>query len=284
MAAFERSVLWIDRPEVQQGMTPQHRVRPLMPAAMRGDFAATDPFLALMEDWFPRGVFGKHPHRGIETVTYVLEGHIDHYDNQGHSGVIGPGDVQWMTAGRGLIHNEIPAEGVVVHSLQLWVNLPAANKMTAPRYQDLAGDAVPARREPGAEIRVFSGSSGGVTAPTENFAPVTMVEFRLEPGAWVRQDLPADYNAVVVVLEGAGALGAKGAPVAAGDVAWLTRGDDSAPSDIAIQAGDKPLRALLYAGRPLREPVVARGPFVMNTEAEIEQAYADYRAGRFGPA
>ena len=143
MATVERSVLRIDRPQVQQGMTPQHRVRPLMPAAMRGDFAATDPFLALMEDWFPRGVFGKHPHRGIETVTYVVEGRIDHYDNQGHEGTILPGDVQWMTAGRGLIHNEIPAEGVTVHSLQLWVNLPAADKMTAPRYQDLAGDAVP---------------------------------------------------------------------------------------------------------------------------------------------
>ena len=265
-------------------MTPEHRVRPLMPAAMRGDFAATDPFLALMEDWFPRGVFGKHPHRGIETVTYVLEGRIDHYDNQGHQGVIGPGDVQWMTAGRGLIHNEVPAEGVVVHSLQLWVNLPAADKMTAPRYQDLAGDAVPVRREPGAEVRVFSGSSGGVTAPTTNFAPVTMVEFRLEPGAWVRQDLPADYNAVVVVLEGVGALGKEGAPVKAGDVAWLTRGEDAGPSEAAIQAGDKPLRALLYAGRPLREPVVAGGPFVMNTEAQIAEAYADYRAGRFGPA
>jgi quercetin 2,3-dioxygenase len=283
MAAFARSVLRIDRPQVHEGMTPEHRVRPLMPAAMRGDFAATDPFLALMEDWFPRGVFGKHPHRGIETVTYVLEGRIDHYDNQGHEGVIGPGDVQWMTAGRGLIHNEVPAEGVVVHSLQLWVNLPAADKMTAPRYQDLAGDAVPVRREPGAEIRVFSGSSGGVTAPTTNFVPVTMVEFRLEPGAWVRQDLPADYNAVVVVLEGAGALGREGAPVKAGDVAWLTRGEDASPSEAAIQAGDPPLRALLYAGRPLREPVVAGGPFVMNTEAEIAEAYADYRAGRFGP-
>ncbi len=284
MAALARSVLRIDRPQVQQGMTPEHRVRPLMPAAMRGDFAATDPFLALMEDWFPRGVFGKHPHRGIETVTYVLEGRIDHYDNQGHQGVIRPGDVQWMTAGRGLIHNEIPAEGVVVHSLQLWVNLPAADKMTAPRYQDLAGDAVPVRREPGAEVRVFSGSSGGVTAPTTNFAPVTMVEFRLEPGAWVRQDLPADYNAVVVVLEGVGALGKEGAPVKAGDVAWLTRGEDASSSEAAIQAGDKPLRALLYAGRPLREPVVAGGPFVMNTEAQIAEAYADYRAGRFGPA
>ena len=172
-------------------MTPQHRVRPLMPAAMRGDFAATDPFLALMEDWFPRGVFGKHPHRGIETVTYVVEGRIDHYDNQGHEGTISPGDVQWMTAGRGLIHNEIPAEGVTVHSLQLWVNLPAAEKMTAPRYQDLSGDCVPVRRQPGVEVRVFSGASGGVTAPTKNIVPVTMVEIRLDLGASVRRDLPA---------------------------------------------------------------------------------------------
>jgi quercetin 2,3-dioxygenase len=283
MAAFHRSVLRIDRPKVQQGMTPEHRVRPLMPAAMRGDFAATDPFLALMEDWFPRGVFGKHPHRGIETVTYVLEGRVDHYDNQGHEGAIGPGDVQWMTAGRGLIHNEVPAEGVVVHSLQLWVNLPAADKMTAPRYQDLGGDAVAVRREPGAEVRVFSGSSGAVTAPTKNFTPVTMVEFRLEPGASVRQDLPAGYNAALVVLEGDGAVGADRASLTAGDVAWLTREESAGPSEVAIQAGKTRLRALLYAGRPLREPVIAGGPFVMNTQAEIDQAYADYRAGRFGP-
>jgi redox-sensitive bicupin YhaK (pirin superfamily) len=237
-----------------------------------------------MEDWFPRGVFGKHPHRGIETVTYVLEGRIDHYDNLGHEGAILPGDAQWMTAGRGLIHNEIPAEGDTVHSLQLWVNLPASEKMTAPRYQDLVGDAVPVRREPGAEIKVFSGSSAGVTAPTKNIVPVTLLEFRLEPGASVRQDLPADYNAFVVVLEGEGAIGEERRKVVAGDVAWLTRREDASPSETLVAAGEKPLRALLYAGRPLREPVVARGPFVMNTEAEIEQAYADYRAGRFGPA
>ena len=128
-----------------------------------------------------------------------------------------------MTAGRGLIHNEIPAEGETVHSLQLWINLPASQKMTAPRYQDLVGDGVPVRREPGAEIKVFSGASGGVTAPTKNFVPVTLVEFRLEPGAAVRQDLPADYNAFVVVLEGEGAIGEAGRKVVAGDVAWLTR-------------------------------------------------------------
>jgi len=284
MDVFKRTVRNIDHPEPQQGMTPQHRVRPLLPAAMRGEWAATDPFLALMEDWFPRGVFGKHPHRGIETVTYVLEGRIDHYDNLGHKGAILPGDAQWMTAGSGLIHNEIPAEGDTVHSLQLWINLPASQKMTAPRYQDLVGDGVPARREPGAEIRVFSGSSGGVTAPTNNFVPVTLVEFRLDPGAAVRQDLPADYNAFIVVLEGEGAIGEERRKVVAGDVAWLTRREDASPSQTLVAAAEKPMRALLYAGRPLREPVVARGPFVMNTEAEIEQAYADYRAGRFGPA
>ena len=251
---------------------------------MRGDWAATDPFLALMEDWFPCGVFGKHPHRGIETVTYVLEGRIDHYDNQGNKGVILPGDAQWMTAGRGLIHNEVPAEGEVVHSLQLWINLPAANKMTAPRYQDLVAKNLPVRRDPSVEIRIFSGASGGISAPTKNYVPVTMVEIRLDAGASVRQDLPPDYNAFAVVLEGEGAIGAQAKSTAAGDVAFLTRDDKAALSEVMVRAGNKPMRALLFAGRPLHEPVVARGPFVMNTEAEIEQAYVDYRAGRFGPA
>jgi len=284
MSVLKRSVLKIDRPTPKQGMTPQHRVRPLMPAAMRGDFAEIDPFLGLMEDWFPRGVFGKHPHRGIETVTYVLEGRIDHYDNQGYRGVILPGDAQWMTGGRGLIHNEVPAEGDTVHSLQLWVNLPASEKMTAPRYQELIAKDLAARREPGAEIRVFSGASGQVRAPTKNYVPVTMVEIRLDPGAAVRQDLPSDYNAFVVVLEGAGRIGEEGASIVAGDVVWLTRGANGGQSEAMLAASDTPLRALLYGGRPLSEPVVSRGPFVMNTQAEIDEAYADYRAGRFGPA
>jgi redox-sensitive bicupin YhaK (pirin superfamily) len=284
MNVLNRTVLGIDHPEARPGMTPQHRVRPLLPAALRGEWAAVDPFLGLMEDWFPRGVFGKHPHRGIETVTYVLDGRIDHYDNQGYKGAILPGDAQWMTAGRGLIHNEVPAEGDTVHSLQLWINLPASDKMTAPRYQELVAKDMPVRREPGAEVRVFSGSSGGVSAPTKNYVPVTMVEFRLDRKAIIRQDLPADYNAFLVVLEGDGAIGDPSHRVVSGDVVWLTRGENGGPSMAAIAAGDAPLRALLYAGRPLHEPVVARGPFVMNTEREIEQAFLDYREGRFGPA
>ena len=126
-----RDVARIDRPTVARGMTDTHRVRPLVPP---GDWAATDPFLLLMEDWFPEGVFDRHPHRGIETVTYVLDGTIEHYDNHGHSGTIGAGDVQWLTAGRGLIHNEKPAAGQTVHLLQLWVNLPQADKLVPPRH------------------------------------------------------------------------------------------------------------------------------------------------------
>ena len=129
----------------------------------------------------------------------------------------------------------------------------------------------------------FSGASGGVTAPTKNFVPVTMVEIQLDQGASVRQDLPADYNAVIVVLEGKGSIGAEAKFVTAGDVVWLTHGESGKESEVAIRARDKPLRALLYASRPLHEAAVARGHFGMNTEAEIEQAYADYRAGRFGP-
>lgn len=273
-----RTVSRIDHPVEQVGMNSTHRIRPLLGF---GAWKEHDPFLALMEDWFPRGVFDRHPHRGIETVTYVLDGELEHYDNQGNAGFIRPGDAQWMTAGRGVIHNEIPAEGVTVHSLQLWVNLPAAHKLTAPRYQDLTAATRPVRREPGVEVRVFSGASGGVSAATLNYVPVTMVEVRLEKGATAVQDLPASYSAFVVVLEGQGRLGAGNDPIHAGDVAFLSR--TAEPSEVALRAGPSgPLRALLYAGLPLGEPVVARGPFVMNTEQQIREAFADYSAGRFG--
>lgn len=262
-------------------MTPSHRVRPLLP---HGKWSKTDPFLALMEDWFPRGVFERHPHRGIETVTYVIDGQLDHYDNKGNAGTIRPGDAQWMTAGRGVIHNEIPAEGVTVHSLQLWVNLPADRKMTAPRYQDLSGQRVPVRHIPGGEVRVFSGSSGNVTALTLNHTPVTYVEVGLDAGASLQQDLPGSYNGFVVVLSGEGQAGDPAQVVRQGDVAWLTApADPSLPSAVTLTASSsRPLRALVIAGKPLREPVVAYGPFVMNTEAQIQEAFADYRAGRFG--
>lgn len=247
-----------------------------------GHWEEFDPFLMLAEDWFQKGTFDDHPHRGIETVTVVLEGHLEHRDNHGGRGLLGPGDVQWMTAGRGIVHAEEPVSGETVHSLQLWVNLPRARKMTPPRYQDLSGAQIPVRREPGALVRVFSGSSGDVTSSTLNHTPVTAVEVVLDAGASIVQDLPSSYNGFIYLLEGSGNFGVDDTPGEQGQVLWLGPASGAPQSEIAIRA-DKPLRAFLFGGEPLREPVVAYGPFVMNTEEEIRQAFADYRAGRFGP-
>jgi len=269
---LQRAVARVDSSPIERGMTAAHRVRPLVPP---GSWGAADPFLLLMEDWFPLGVFDNHPHRGIETVTYVVEGSIEHYDNHGNTGTIGPGDALWLTAGRGIIHNERPGAGQIAHVLQLWVNLPRAHKLARPAFQELRGAEVPVRREPGAELRVFSGASGSAVAQTHNYAQVLLVEVRLEPGAVVEQELPAGYNGFLVLLEGQGIVGSAATAVAAGQVAWLTPSDG--PSTFGMRGGENGMRALLMAGLPLREPVVAQGPFVMNSREEIQQAYADFR-------
>ncbi|QQE77829.1 pirin family protein [Alicyclobacillus sp. SO9] len=245
-----------------------------------GDWQHNDPFLFLAEDWFEQGTFDVHPHRGIETVTYVISGHLKHYDNKFGDGELSPGDVQWMTAGGGVIHKEDPADGETVHSLQLWVNLPKEQKMTTPRYQNLRSQDMPVRREQGALIRVFSGRSADVEAPTKNHVPVTMVEINLKPGASISQDLPADYNGFMYVLEGQGKFGSNQVEGAKKQVLWLGNADGAEDSSVEIHADTK-MRVLLYAGRPLHEPVVAYGPFVMNTKAQIAQAFDDYQSGKF---
>jgi redox-sensitive bicupin YhaK (pirin superfamily) len=245
-----------------------------------GNWAELDPFLFMAEDWFQQGTFDFHPHRGMETVTFVIEGKLKHEDNHGGSGVLGPGDVQWMTAGRGLVHSEDPMEGETVHSLQLWVNLPGVKKMAEPRYQDLHAADMPVRTEEGALVRVFAGSSAGIAAPTLQHWPVTYVEIVMEAGAAVTQDLPGSYNGFVYVLEGSGYFGAEETPGKQGEVLWLGRADGQGESAVSIRA-DQKLRAILVAGEPIGEPVAARGPFVMNTDDEIRQAYDDFRAGKF---
>jgi hypothetical protein len=273
---MERTVARIDTPPIQAGHGRDHRVRLVLEP---GHWAEYDPFLMMAEDWFPPGTFGDHPHRGIETVTLVLEGELRHSDNHGGAGLLAPGDAQWMTAGRGIIHREEPATPLV-HSLQLWVNLPASRKMTAPRYQDLRAADLPVRREPGARLRVYSGDSGGVSAKTENHVPITMVEFQVEPGAAVTHGLRAGDNAFLYVLSGTGRFGAEATPAQAGQVVWLSRDTADGPAEVRVQA-ETPLRAVLWSGPPVGEPVVSYGPFVMNTMDEIRQAFADYQAGRF---
>lgn len=256
--------------------SPNHTVAMVLEP---GRWTDHDPFLLLAEDWFGHGTFDVHPHRGIETVTYVIEGKLNHYDNQFGDGALEPGDVQWMTAGSGVIHKEDPIAGERVHSLQLWVNLPREYKMTEPRYQNLRAKDMPVYEEAGSVIRIFSGSSHGVFAPTQNYVPVTMVELNLEAGVTVTQDLLGDYNGFIYVLEGSGQFGLDHVEGHASQVLWLGA-TDSEQSEIEIHATER-LRAILYAGRPLREPVVAYGPFVMNTREEILQAFDDYQNGRF---
>jgi quercetin 2,3-dioxygenase len=231
-----------------------------------------------MEDWYREGVFDDHPHRGIETVTYVLEGDVNHYDNHGNTGTIGPGEALWLTAGRGLVHNEKPAPGQTVHLLQLWVNLPRASKLVRARYQEIRAEQAPVRRTEGAEIKVYSGSSGHVVSATQNHAQVTFLEVRIEPGALVEQELPGGFNAFVLLLQGSGIVGSTATELAAGQVGWLSRSEHE--STVSLRAGENGMRAMVIAGMPLGEPVAARGPFVMNTEEELSTGFAEFRATR----
>jgi quercetin 2,3-dioxygenase len=227
--------------------------------------------------------FPTHPHRGIETVTYMLEGNVRHRDSLGNAGVIGPGDVQWMTSGRGILHEEMPRRGPdgVIQGFQLWVNLPAAQKMSAPRYQEIAAGSIPALEQDGASVRLVAGTFSGRTGPvTEIAAQPIYLDVRLEAGAAFRLPLPSRHTSVAYVFEGQGSFGSGDGSVAI----------DAAPRMVVLEGGDEvqaraasetPMRFMLMAGAPFGEPIVPYGPFVMNTEDEIRQALAELRSGTF---
>jgi redox-sensitive bicupin YhaK (pirin superfamily) len=254
-------------------------------------FRMADPFLLLDElgpvDYGPGQAVGApdHPHRGFETVTYMLEGEGAHEDSAGHRGVIGPGDVQWMTAGRGVVHSETPSQKLLerggrVHGFQLWVNLPARDKMMDPRYQEIPGGRLPEARSPDgkAHVRVIAGEALGARAVIETRTPIAYHDWTLEPGASVQVPLPPAFAAYVYVF--AGAARVDGKEVKEGQFAVLGEGEFVALS--AATEGDEPARLLLLAGAPLREPVVAYGPFVMNTQQQIFEAIQDFQSGRMG--
>ena len=273
-----REVARVIDPPIAPGHTAGHTARRLIDGQ---DTSFTDPFVVMAEDWMPHGAFAAHPHRGIETVTLVLEGAVEHVDSTGNRGTIETGDAQWMTAGRGVIHEENALPGTVAHTLQLWVNLAAKDKLTEPRYQSLRAADMPVRHEPGVEIKLLSGATGSITAATLNHVPITAIDAAIEPDASFEQALPPDANAFVLVLKGEAVIGGEQTRVPAGALAWLTRIDGPAASSVTIGAATAGTRILLFAGPPLREPIAFGGPFVMNTTVEIKQAFADYRAGRF---
>jgi redox-sensitive bicupin YhaK (pirin superfamily) len=242
-----------------------------------------DPFLLLDEirsdqpgDYLAG--FPDHPHRGFETVTYMLAGHMRHADNKGNRGVLRAGSVQWMTAGRGIVHSEMPGqEDGLLWGYQLWVNLPAAQKLTAPRYQDIDPERIPEVEREGARVRVVAGRFADVTGPVHGVAtdPV-FLDVSLGAGGRFEHVLSREHAAFVVMLAGSAQIPRDaGRKVGAGELALLGAGDR-----VEI-AAESPARALLIAGRPLREPIARYGPFVMNTRAELLQALHDYEAGRF---
>jgi quercetin 2,3-dioxygenase len=248
-----------------------------------------DPFLLVDEmgpiEYSPGEAVGApdHPHRGFETVTYVLEGEMEHSDSAGHQGFIGAGDVQWMTAGGGVVHAEMPSrrmqeQGGRVHGFQVWVNLPKKDKFLAPRYQELPSSKLPtAKTADGlAKVKIIAGEALGQNAAIETRTPIVYQHWSLQPGAVVEQPLPAEFNGFVFVFKGEALVGEPGRPTKDGMMAMLGKGD------VVKLAANVPTELLLLAGVPLEEPMVRWGPFVMNEAHELEQAVADFRAGKMG--
>ena len=231
-----------------------------------------------------------HPHRGFETVTYMIDGAFEHADSNGGGGLITNGDTQWMTAGSGILHIEKPPEALVqsgglFHGFQLWVNLPAIQKWTAPRYQDIRAREVALVSSPdgGSLVRVIAGDVAGYAGPGSTYSPMTLVHATLSPGARLAVPWRPDYNALLYVMAGQGTVGAEGRPIGTGQLAVFGAGDALTVAALATQESRSPtLDVLILGGRAIREPVAWMGPFVMNTREEVLQAMTDYQAGRLG--
>lgn len=245
-----------------------------------------DPFLMLDafgsddKDDYIAG-FPNHPHRGFETVTYMIAGRMRHRDSAGHEGLLQNGGVQWMTAGRGLIHSELPEqEEGRMEGFQLWLNLPAKDKMIPAWYRDIPSEEIPERVLPGATVRVIAGTSGEVKgAMQRDHTEPLYLDIHLEPGASFEQALPPTHNAFVYVYRGSLSLGETAVPV---QRMAILANNDPASDGVMMQAGAEPTRALLIAGKPLNEKIAQYGPFVMNTQQQIFEAVEDFRAGRLG--
>lgn len=246
-----------------------------------------DPFLLIDEmgpvQYEPGKAVGApdHPHRGFETVTYLLSGEMEHEDSHGHRGALRPGDVQWMTAGSGVIHSELPSQSMMqhggrMHGFQIWVNLPRALKLTQPRYQEYTSAQLPAIDHNGIFVRVIAGEYAGARSPIETTVPTTMLHLKLQPGITAVFDIAPGSNAIVHAI--AGSANVEDLALSEHHAAIF----EGAPSQVRAEAGNGAFEALLLAGVPLREPVARYGPFVMNTVDELQRAFDDYQAGRFG--
>jgi len=245
------------------------------------EFALNDPFILLMDDHLDIGdrtVGEPHPHAGFETVTLLLDGAI--YDRD-EGGAINAGEVQWMTAGRGIIHGENVATKGKVRLLQLWLTLPKDQRWTAPGFQTIHADAVPVRREPGVEVRIYSGASGVLRSRTGNHVPVTIAEITLDRHASLDQDIPTLYNGFVFVIRGSVTTDENAALLKTGQVGWLDRPNGEGPSVLRVMAGEEGARLVLYAGQPQGDRIISYGPFIGDSKEDIVRLFTEYRAGQF---
>lgn len=246
------------------------------------EFARNDPFIALMDDRIDlapgREAGGAHPHGGFETVTFVVEGELRDRDE----GTLRTGDVLGMTAGSGVIHNEHVVPLGKTRVLQLWLTLPQSSRWAAPRFEHVARDSAPVRREPGVEARLYSGSSGSARATTQNYVPVTLLDVRLGADAEFVQELPASYNGFLYVLEGNASIGTERTRLMAGQVGWLQDGeiDSASAAALRITAGERGARLVLYAGERQGVPIVMHGPFVGETRADLMRLSKKYVEGK----
>lgn len=243
-----------------------------------GDFDATDPFFLMMDDHISvAGHFGgEHPHAGLETVTFMLNGTMEDL-----GGKLLEGDVEWMTAGGGIVHSEQAVVSEGMRLLQLWVVLPENQRDIAPRVQLLDRNSMLLRQEPGVEARIYSGVSGKIVSATANAVPITLLDIRLQAGATFEQGLPSSYNGFLFILEGDLTAGDPAVPLAAGQVGWLDRPLQAGNSALIIRSDKNPARVLLYAGERQNMTLASRGPFIAGSEAELAQLFASYRRGEF---
>ncbi|MQA31165.1 MAG: pirin family protein [Luteitalea sp.] len=279
MSIQRRIARTVNTPALTQGFIgPGHLMTPVLSI---DDYVLNDPFIMLADDHLDLGerpVGGAHPHAGFETVTLLVEGEIFDRDE---GGTIRTGEVQWMTAGSGIIHGENVAARGKVRLLQLWLVLPKNDRWTAPAFQDLHDDVIPVRREEGATVRVYSGASGAVRGPARNRVPVTLVEVVLAPGASFEQELPASYNGFVYPISGDVLVGPEPSPLHVGQVGWLDRPDANGESAVRLSAGAAGGRFVLYAGEPQHDSIVSHGPFIADTRDDIVRLFQEYRSDRF---
>jgi redox-sensitive bicupin YhaK (pirin superfamily) len=272
---IKRALTKIYTPKEENGfLGPGHTARPLV----AGNFTDTDPFIALMDDnlnktdYSPAG--GPHPHAGFETVSLLVDGEIVEMLES-----MKKGDFQIMTAGKGIIHTETINAPTKGRLFQLWLNLPKKDRWTEPRLQTLPAEHVPVSEHDGVSLRLYSGSLGPISSPISNYVPLIVAEISMTPGSSTALEIPADFNTFLVALSGSVAVGESEAQLVKDQVGWLDRFNDNASSELLLNAGTDGVRLVLYAAKPLGEPIVSHGPFIADLPNEIQGLYHEYRAG-----